>query len=168
MEWGSELRTTSPNYAYARDAAWGLEPLDVDDLEQDFGFWSGPDWGIDAEVVNGYLYVGAWSGVHVFSLEDPEDPVEVGYAPSYAPVLDMDSLEGALYLADGLGVTVLDISDPTSPTEVKRVSLGGRLAMKVGVDEETRGLVVLTPTTMERFDVIANASNPGFSARGFH
>ena len=175
-EWIVDMAAGEKGYTYiladstvytfdALDAAWGLTPLNADDLEQDFGFWSGPDWGFDAEVVNGYLYVGAWSGVHVFSLEDPEDPVEVGYVPSYAPVLDMASLEASLYLADGLGITLLDISDPTSPVEAKRVSLGGKLAMKVGVDMETRGLVVLTPTTVERFDVNANASNPVFSAR---
>lgn len=145
----------------SRDAADGLDPLDVDE----FGGWAGADWGIDAEMVAGYLYVGASSGVHIFSLDDPENPQEVAYTPSYSPVLDMASLENALYLADGQGITVLDVSDPAAPAEVKRVSLGSKLALKVGVDEETRGLLVLTLATLERFSVQANPVNPVFSKR---
>jgi hypothetical protein len=63
------------------------------------------------------------------------------------------------------GITVLDISNPTAPVEVKRISLGTKLALKVGVDEETRGLLALTPATLERFDVRASSKNPVFSTR---
>ncbi|MFO8070635.1 MAG: kelch repeat-containing protein [Polyangia bacterium] len=131
-----------------------LAPVDVDEIELpgDCLWCGGPDWSFDVEMRDDYLYVGSWGGVHVLSLADPADPVEVAFYASYGPVLGMAALDAALYLADDFGVTVLSIEDPTAPDEVGRLGLGA-LALDVGVNVRDRRLTVLTPLSLRSYSL---------------
>lgn len=165
-EWVMGLARGDDGYVYvladatlytfdAVEAAGGdLWPVDADELETPGDCWwcGGPDWSFDVEVIGGHLYVGATSGVHVFSLEDPWAPEEVAHFVSHGPVLDMAHHRGRLYLADGWGITVVDVSDPVDPIEVGRVGTG-MAVWTVGVNARDRAVMALSPTKLLRYDI---------------
>lgn len=146
-EWIVDFAATADDYSYvladgtlytfdlAVIGGPDLSPTDADELESPGScWWCGADWGISLATDGEVLYVGATSGLHVFSLADPGDPVEVGYLATRGPVRDVAASGDLLYLADALGVTVVDVTDHELPLElehvraglpVKRVGLGG-------------------------------------------
>lgn len=119
----------------------------------------GMDWGYDVKVYGNYAFVGAWSGVHVFDLAVPYDPVLVAHYWSYSDVMDMAFHDGVIYLADGLGITVIILNKSTEIEEIERICLGEPVRA-VGVNAVDRKLMVLTPFGLRRFEIGINPFRP--------
>lgn len=132
----------------------GLTPVDTDSVSRPGGGWHHPltDRSYDIEIHGSHAYVASWSGLHVFSLEKPWDPEEVGHLSTDELIRDMAFLGKVLYLASGLAIIVVNAADPTNLFEVNRVDLDGH-ALKVGVNNEDRRLIALTQQVLQRFDV---------------
>jgi hypothetical protein len=175
-EWITDYKEGPDNYIYlVTDGALytfdvaaidgGFAPVDVDEpvVPGECGWCGGPDWSFAVEVVGGYVLVGSATGVHVFSLTEPWNPVEVGYMPTYGAVLDIASLDSTVYLADGNGITVATLDETGFLVEVDHVVTGHWvLALDVNAREER--LAVLTHNKLRRYELSANPVAPFESA----
>lgn len=121
-----------------------LEPVEEIPLEMPgpWGWGSLPDPGFALERDRDRLYVGSWSGLHVFDVTDPLHPVETGRMSTWAPVADVKALGDVAYVADGVGVTAVDVSDPTAPEELGYTELGG-MVLRLGIDPDEWSLFAL-------------------------
>ncbi len=126
-----------------------LQPEDEIPLEMPgpWGWGSMPDPSFSLELSENRLYVGSWSGVHVFDISDPLYPIEVGYMPTWAPVSDVKSLGDVIYLADGFGVTAVDVTDPTSLADLGYTDLGG-IALRLDTNLDDWSLTALTSNAL--------------------
>ena len=81
------------------------------------------DWSPGIEVYEDNLYVaGYWGGFQIFDLEDPTNPIEVGYYPmAFAREIAVGSgkafISGYVSMSGG-GIEVFDITDLTNPQHV--------------------------------------------------
>jgi hypothetical protein len=162
-EWMAGMAAGPDGLVYAAAGA-GLSTLDAsgtaiavvdeDDLVVPGSCWwcGGPDPVLDVAVWRGHLYVGALSGLHVFSLAEPSNPAEVGYLPASVAVADMAFFGDTLFLADGRWISAVDISDPAAPTERARIDAGA-FVRALGVNARDRRLMALTPTKLVRFQM---------------
>jgi len=86
--------------------------LTVRDLEAD---------GTSVIVEDGYLYVGAVNGLHIFDLADPANPVEIGTLNPGTEATDITLAYPYIYLAtpdDNKEIIIVDASDRETPVEV--------------------------------------------------
>jgi hypothetical protein len=82
---------------------------------------TGPSSG--GKRVGGFFYLTTGRELHIFDIEDPEDPVEVGTltlaspgaGDQRAPEEDPDTNGKLLFTTNGGNFQVYDVSDPTSP-----------------------------------------------------
>ena len=111
-------------------------------------------------VVNGdYAYVACWveppdtvRGLHVISVADPTQPVEVGYCLTPGQARGVAVAGDYAYVADyDSGLSVISIADPLHPVEIGHVDLRGRslgVAVAGGyayvVDNDSGGLHVIS------------------------
>ncbi|MDD5307976.1 MAG: kelch repeat-containing protein, partial [Deltaproteobacteria bacterium] len=111
-----------------------------------------PDDGRVLKIVNGRLFVGTYSGLHVFDLTGPDLPVETAYLPGHGTVRDMAYHRGALYLADDAGITIVDATSPLAPVEAGRVSVGAEVRA-IGVNARDNKVLALTSHALLRYDI---------------
>jgi hypothetical protein len=145
---------------YEPDAA--IYPVDEDEIQIPGNWWwqDDTDWSFQVELTDGFLFVGSFSGLHVFSLDDPANPEEIGYMPSHGIVRDIVVAGEIAYLADGSGITVVDIRNPSEPLEIERKCLG-TMIKEIEYNERDWRLLALTPFHIRKFDVLSNPANPG-------
>jgi hypothetical protein len=74
-------------------------------------------------------------------------------------VLDLAIYGGVVYLADGTGLTIAALDEDGALTEARRIGLGA-LAIHVDVDSTDGKLMVLTTTSLRRFELGANPYLP--------
>lgn len=147
--------TVSGNYAYAGNGLV-LTVLNISDpsspvVVREMDLPSDVDEG-ELIIAGGYLFVPLTSvplpaALKVYSLADPENPVEVGALSGLSGLRGGIELQsGLLYAADGSGggLRIIDVSPPSSPTLV------GSLPM-----EEARD-VTLYPTALATYAYVAD------------
>jgi hypothetical protein len=138
---GDYLYVTHGNLLYVYDMRDPAEPKRVKEL--DLGNLAG-----QTALHAGLLYVLS-GGVHVFSIDDPENPQEVGVWKADEPraMHFQDNL--MIVPASGSGVYTVDVSDPAHPKELADWSVGwpgtGHGGYPVTVDG--RGPYVFVGTT---------------------
>jgi hypothetical protein len=144
-----------------KDPSAFLSPIDRDRLVKPCHGWCHPvmDRSFGVEVREGWAFVGSMSGVHVFSLEKPWNPEEIGYLPVDGPVRNVVAFGKMLYLASGTSISVVDASDPASLELVDEIPLDERVLF-VGVNEAGWKLVALTMRHLVVFDLGINPTAP--------
>ena len=114
------------NYLYTGGGGWINDIIDVSDPENPVLVGTIPvnDWGYDIQIMGQHLFVaGYWGGFQIFTLEDPVNPVEVGYYPLGLALKITVSKELA-YIYDNTNILIFDISNFTNPTLVSTYNPG--------------------------------------------
>ncbi len=126
------------------DTTSGIETTDIDPIETLlYGYYTVSDNAYTLSIHNGYLYVGAYRGTHVFDLSDPSNPTKVAFLESNGAVEGLAFYGHVLYLADGGGMTVVDITVPETPTTVTRFNIGVQMR-GIGINRRDGVLLLLT------------------------
>ena len=135
-----------------------MQPIDEKEIKKAYGE-TGADWGYRIEANAENLFVASMRGMHVFSLEDPASPVEVGFLPGHGKVRDISVSGDIAFLADDKGITVVDIRDPEAPVEIGRKNVGKRVE-EIELNEKNGRLYVLTPSEVIRYETMSNPREP--------
>jgi len=126
-------------FAYLADGFGGLRVIDVStpSAPADIAFLESPGAADGIAVEGSHAYVGfhdsadfpgvSRTGVRVFDIADPSEPVEVGFVdtPGWARAITVSI--GYAYVADDdAGLRVIDVSAPSAPVEVGFADTSGR------------------------------------------
>jgi hypothetical protein len=136
----------------------GMQPIDEKEIERADG-GNGADWSNGIAASADSLFVASMRGMHVFSLEDPASPVEVGFLSGYGQVRDIAVSGDIAFLADGKGITVVDVRVPAMPVEIGRINVGKRVD-EIELSEKNDRLYVLTPLEVIRYNTMSNPMEP--------
>jgi hypothetical protein len=110
-------------------------------------------------VTNGTIYgMDAQDGLYIFSLSNPEVPVEIGLCSTPLLAVGVDVSGGYAYVADEVvGIRIIDISDPGNPVET-----GQCTASSAPLDVKVEGGIACIATHYAGLDVfdVSNPANP--------
>jgi parallel beta-helix repeat protein len=147
---GVGVQGTLAAVAQAGDGTVFVDVSDPSNMTVLGRFVSGSDWAWDAKLQGNLAYV-ADGGIRVLDISDPEDPSEVGFAPSPTGDAREIILAGTVaYLTTAkTGTLAFDVSDPRDPvkiTEYDSLGFANRAVVQDGllyVADGEGGLLVL-------------------------